>query len=153
MQYTVIPFREERENRVFFLSYLKKCGWKAGNVLAGLIEKGGFLYKDDVFFLMDGKHIVSFLTLAHQDCIDDETLAPWIGFVYTDRKYRGRRSSQQLIRYALNIAKGRGSTRVYLATDHIGLYEKYGFEYLESRKDIYGEDSRIYFYDLNKPES
>jgi len=34
--------------------------------------------------------------------------------------------------------------RVYLATDHIGLYEKYGFEYFENRVSVYGEDSRVY---------
>lgn len=149
MQYTVTSIREEKENRAFFLEYLKRCDWKAGGVLAGLIEKDEFFKGDDeVFFLMDTKHIVSFLALAHKDCIDDETLMPWIGFVYTDKNYRGRRLGGQLIRHALNTAKGRGHSRVYLATGHIGLYEKYGFEYLENKRDIYGEDSRIYFYDL-----
>lgn len=149
MQYTVTSLSEEKENRSSFLAYLKDCDWKAGGVLAGLIEKETFFKDDDeVLFLMDENHIVSFLTLAHQDCIDEETLFPWMGFVYTDKKYRGRRCGGQLIRYALNLAKSRGYLRVYLATDHIGLYEKYGFEYLENRKDIYGEDSRIYFYDL-----
>ena len=30
------------------------------------------------------------------------------------------------------------------ATDHIELYEKYGFSYIESRMDVYNEMSRIY---------
>lgn len=152
MNYIVTSLKEQKQNRVFFLSYLKKCDWKAAGVLAGLIESGNFFDPDDeILFLMDGNNIVSFLTLAHQDCINDDSLMPWIGFVYTDKRYRGRRSSELLIRHALNIAKSRGYAKVYLATDHIGLYEKYGFEYLENRKDIHGEDSRVYFFDLNNP--
>lgn len=150
MDYTVTSLNKEKENREFFLTYLKECDWKSGNILAELIDKGDFFNEDDeIFFLMDGKSIVSYLILAHQDCIPDETLGPWIGFVYTDKKYRGNRCSEKLIRYALNIAESRGYKKIYLATGHVGLYEKYGFVYSESRKDIYNEDCRIYYYDLS----
>ncbi len=99
---------------------------------------------------MDGEKIVSFLTLAHQDCNDDDTMSPWIGFVYTDESYRGKRSSEKLIRHALNKAKAKGIKEVFLASDHIGLYEKYGFKYLDTRDDIYGEKCRVYSYCLKE---
>ena len=37
-----------------------------------------------------------------------------------------------------------GKDKVYICTGEIGLYEKYGFEYIENRVDIWGEDSRLY---------
>lgn len=33
---------------------------------------------------------------------------------------------------------------IYISTNHIGLYEKYGCEYRTQRKDMDGEPSRIY---------
>ena len=54
----------------------------------------------------------------------------------------------KLIEHACAVAREHGAARVYLATDHIGLYEKYDFTYLENRVDHDGEDSRIYIRDL-----
>ena len=42
------------------------------------------------------------------------------------------------------IARQNGENRVYIATDHANVYEKYGCTYLDSRSDIDGEISRIY---------
>ena len=64
--------------------------------------------------------------------------------MFTAPEYRGNRYSGKLIEYACGKAKMQGFDKVYIATDHIGLYEKYGFEYTESRVDIYNEESRIY---------
>lgn len=72
----------------------------------------------------------------------------WIGFVFTFPEYRGNRYSGQLIQHACEYGKNKGDKVVYIATDHIGLYEKYGFEYKENRIDIYNENSRIYYKNL-----
>lgn len=149
MEYSIVEFKQVKEKQNMLLEYLKNCDWDAGKLLAELLIKDEFFNKEDkILFLLDNNFIVSFLTLAHQDCIADKTLSPWIGFVYTDKKYRGHRNSEILIKYALNIAKLNGNKNVYLATDHIGLYEKYGFTYWKNMEDIYKEDSRIYTYNL-----
>lgn len=33
---------------------------------------------------------------------------------------------------------------IYISTNHIGLYEKYGYEFFQMMKDVGGEDSRVY---------
>ena len=48
------------------------------------------------------------------------------------------------------IASEKGISQIYICTDHIGLYEKYGFTYIESRADIYGGDSRIYRINISE---
>ncbi|MCM1131219.1 MAG: GNAT family N-acetyltransferase [Roseburia sp.] len=101
-----------------------------------------------IYVLVENQKVISFCTLAQKDCIKDATLFPWIGFVYTNEDYRGYRNSKLVIDAALIQAKKLGYAKVYLATDHIGLYEKYGFKYLESRTDIYNEESRIYCFEL-----
>lgn len=128
-----------------------KCDWKAAEFLADLLRNGKFhelLGNGSLYILADGESLVSFCTLTERDCIDDRTLYPWIGFVFTAPDYRGKRCSGEVISYALRKAEEQGYDTVYLATDHIGLYERYGFSYMESRTDIYGEESRIYRIEL-----
>ncbi len=126
--------------------------WRAAKFLATLLnenrleqELGGWA---KLFLLLDGKKLVSFLTLSAQDCISDPALTPWLGFFHTAPEYRGRRCGKILIDYACQAAKDSGFSTVYIATDHVGLYEKYGFTYLENRMDVWGTDSRIYQKEL-----
>lgn len=44
----------------------------------------------------------------------------------------------------MQLAARHGAKQVYICTDHVGLYEKYGFTYLENHVSIYGQDSRVY---------
>ena len=137
-----------------YIAFLEQCKWSAAKFFADIIKEKTYEKhlgeKPTAFFLLDGENIVSFCTLSQKDVIDDEKLSPWIGFVYTSQQYRGNSYSKIVIDQALKIAKSKNCERVYLATDHIGLYEKFGFEYLENRIDVWNENSRIYYFDLNK---
>ena len=101
-----------------------------------------------LFLLVDGENIVSFVTITRQDCVRDECMYPWLGFLYTYPDYRGNRHSEKLLMYAEEQAMSDNHPIVYLATDRIGLYEKYGYTYLETRKDYFNEDARIYYKKL-----
>jgi len=143
-------FRDERQEH--WLRQIEAYEWRAAAFLANLLQSGEFhstLGKGTLYLLTDGEMIVSFMTLAERDCIDDASLSPWIGFVHTAPEYRGHRHVGKLIDHACAVAREHGATRVYLATDHVGLYEKYGFTYLENRVSIYGEDSRIYVQEVS----
>lgn len=134
-------------DREHWLSEIKKSDWGATPTLVGFLENGTFfeMLGDGVLLLLtDGDKLVSFLTFARNDCIDDKSLYPWIGFVFTFPEYRGHRYAERLIERCEEIAREHSVKNIYICTDHIGLYEKYGFSYLENRVDIYGEDSRIY---------
>lgn len=137
----------ECNNQQTLTDKIEQGDWGAAKFLAKLLREGTFQQATGggtVYLLMNGEAIVSFVTLTRQDCIADETLCPWLGFFYTFPEYRGHRYGGQLLAYAAEEVKKRGCKQVYLATDHVGLYEKYGFTYLENRVDIYGEDSRVY---------
>ena len=120
--------------------------WRAAKHLARLLEQGNFhdeVGKGTVYLLTEWGKLVSFLTLAERDCVA-VPYSPWIGFVHTAPEYRGHRHVGKLIDHACAVAREHGVQRVYLCTDHVGLYEKYGVTSLENRVSIYGEDSRIY---------
>lgn len=136
-----------------WLAEIKKSDWRGAAFLAKLIEENSFhdtLGAGTLLLLADGDRLVSFMTFTERDCIDDDTLTPWIGFVHTFPEYRGHRCAGKIIRRCEEIAAEKGVQRIYLCTDHIGLYEKYGFSYMENRIDLHGEDSRIYFKTISK---
>lgn len=137
-----------------FLQQMQACDWAAAKFLAQIIREerfeatlGGYA---KLFMLTDNGSLVSFVTLSAQDCVVAPDLSPalWLGFFFTVPAFRGNRYGKQVIDYACGVAEREGFNRVYLATDHVNLYEKYGFTYLENRVDIYDEDSRIYFKNL-----
>ena len=43
-----------------------------------------------------------------------------------------------------NIIKAEGYSKLYISTDHEGLYEKYGCKFMTEAKALSGDDSRIY---------
>lgn len=134
-----------------YLAQIELCDWSAAKFLTEQIKNGSLAKLlggwAELYLLVDGDALVSFATLSCQDCIDDKSLTPWIGFFHTAPKYRNRRLGQVLLDYICKAA-ARRFNKIYLATDHIGLYEKYGFSYVENRIDVFGEDSRIYMKNL-----
>ena len=134
-----------------WIDRIRECDWVAAKLLADLLEQDKFyeMTGDGSLIMMtDDEKIVAFCTLTRKDCVDDDTLFPWIGFVFTAPEYRGNRYSGQLAEYACDKAKEQGFENVYIATDHIGLYEKYGFTYIESRVDMHNYICRIYYRKL-----
>ena len=136
------------DNKEYWLSKMKECDWGAGKYLEKLLreEKLKQLVGEStkVLMLVDGENLVSFCTFAEKDDIQPTDLTPWIGWVYTFPDYRGKRYAGKLLEHAAALAKEVGIENIYISTNHIGLYEKYGYEFFQVMKDIEGEDSRVY---------
>lgn len=146
----------ESDNKQMLIEKLETVDWGAAKFLVSLLKEDRFFEmlggEGELFFMLDGNKLVSFLTLTKQDVVRDESMYPWIGFVYTMPEYRGNRYSEKLINYAEDIAKEKGFDIVFIATDHIGLYEKYGYDYLENRIGYWGDDNRVLLKKLNNEE-
>ena len=55
---------------------------------------------------------------------------------------------EKLFEEIARIAKTEGVHKIYISTNHEGLYEKYGCEFYQIMNDIGGEPSRVYCKDL-----
>ncbi len=132
--------------------HLKQADWGAARFLLELLEKDTFHETlggwGELYFLMDGDKPVSFATLTGQDCIRDESMVPWIGFVFTYPEYRRQRHLGRLLDLLAEEAARRGYPRVYVATDHVGVYERYGFVYYKNQVSVWGDDDRILVREL-----
>ena len=131
-----------------WLAEIKRCDWGAGMFLHQLISNGAFFEAvgegSRVLLLTDGDELISFCTYAQKDDIQPTELTPWMGFVYTFPEHRGHRYMGLLFEEIERIAKEEHISEVFISTNHIGLYEKYGCDYRTQMNDMNGEVSRIY---------
>ena len=82
--------------------------------------------------------------LITNDFISRGDLYPWINALFIEEKHRGNGYAALLMEQAKKDAKKAGFDSVYLCTEHVGYYEKYGFSYIGQGYHPWGEDSRIY---------
>ena len=132
------------------------CDWSAAKFLVELLEKGEFFDLlggwGYLFLLVDGEKLISFATMTGQDAVQDENLTPWIGFVFTCPQYRGKRYAGKVLAHAERKAAELGYGEMYIGTDHVDLYEKYGYSYQENRIDYWGNDMRVLYKELKKEQ-
>lgn len=139
------------ENKELWLSAISKSDWGAAHYLCYLLKENKLnelVGKARVLLLVEGDELISFCTLAEKDDVQPTPLTPWIGFLYTFPTHRGKGYAEELIKYAETLAKSDGKNTLHISTNHIGLYEKYGYEFLGIMKDIEGEDTRVYVKQL-----
>lgn len=138
----------ESDRKEHWLDELKRSDWGAAQFLHGLLSKGTFFdavgNASRVLMLVDGDELISFCTFAEKDDIQPTDLTPWVGFVYTFPEHRGHRYVGLLFDEIKRIAKDENVSEVYISTDHVGLYEKYGCEYRTQMNDIGGKPSNVY---------
>lgn len=96
------------------------------------------------YLLMDNDRIIGCAGLITNDFISRMDLYPWVCAVYIEKEYRGNAYGSLLLEQAKIDAKAGGFSKLYLCTDHIGYYEKYGFKYIGTGYHPWGDSSRIY---------
>ena len=96
------------------------------------------------YLLMEGTEIIGCAGLITNDFISRMDLYPWVCALYIEPKWRGAERGAALLARAERDAARAGFARLYLCTDHIGYYERYGFTYLGRGYHPWGESSRIY---------
>jgi GNAT superfamily N-acetyltransferase len=97
--------------------------------------------------LLKGEKIIGFYQLIEQELILRKDLSPWITCIFIDEHERGNRLSSVLLEHGRTMAGKLGYKKVYLTTDHIELYEKFGFREIGLDKFIFGRPTKIYEHD------
>lgn len=81
--------------------------------------------------LLDNQNLIGFISIFPNDGEERKELAPWYATLYVKKEYRGKGYSKILNDAILEEAKKRGYKEIYLKTDLVNFYEKYGFKYIE----------------------
>ena len=91
--------------------------------LRGKTELGWYL-------CLEGDRIVGGMGVIENDFHNRKDLSPNICAVYTEEAYRNQGIAGNLLNMTVNDLSQKGITPVYLVTDHVGFYERYGWEFL-----------------------
>ena len=99
------------------------------------------------YLCMDGDKIVAGLGVIDNDFHDRKDLAPNICAVYTEQDYRCRGIAGALLNMAVEDLRSKRISPVYLLTDHVGFYERYGWEFFcMVREDGQPQPARLYIH-------
>ena len=82
------------------------------------------------YLCLNGNQIVGGMGVIENDFHDRKDFVPNVCAVFTDEKYRNQGIAGNLLNMVVDDMKSKGISPIYLVTDHIGFYEKYGWEFL-----------------------
>ncbi len=93
----------------------------------------------------ENNEIIGYYSLIAKELVqDNHDYTPWLGTLFVCAKYRGNHYSPILIEDACRRVKNMGYNHLYLATEHIGLYEKFGFEEIGLGLYLWGAPTKFY---------
>ena len=99
------------------------------------------------YLCLDEGRIIAGLGVIENDFHDRKDLSPNLCAVYTEKAYRGRGIAGRLLNLAVEDLRSKGISPVYLVTNHVGFYERYGWEFLCTvQGDSEPETSRMYVH-------
>ncbi|MBO4327760.1 MAG: GNAT family N-acetyltransferase [Clostridia bacterium] len=93
--------------------------------------------------MIDGR-IVGMVTLMKTDYYPLPDTFPWVSTLFVTEEFRGHRISKKLIDAANSYARELGFDKTYIPTEHVGLYEKYGYRYVKDIVNYANGIDRLY---------
>lgn len=122
------------EDEYYLDEYILLCNSEWGNSLVDVESKKKKILSGDKVISVLGlveDELIGFISLFKYDGEDRCDLTPWYATMYVKDKYRGLGCSKILNKSILDEVKRLGYSKVYLKTDLVNYYEKFGFNYLE----------------------
>ena len=138
----------------YLREYIKLCSLEWGSpkneieMQRYIIDKERRILNDDkvisVLGLVENNELVGFISLfKYEDDIESE-LTPWYATIYVKEEFRGKGYSKILNNAILNEAKRLSFDKIYLKTELINYYEKFGAKYIKDLEN--GE--KLYYIDI-----
>ena len=94
--------------------------------------------------LLDNDILIGFISIFPTDGDEMKDLSPWYATMYVKEEFRGKGYSKILNNAILEEAKSRGFDKLYLKTDLINYYEKFGAIFLGTLNN--GEN--LYYFSI-----
>ena len=145
MKYKILNIREHKELIGSASEWFHSC-WEipAEAYRESMEQSDGENPVPQWYVAMDNDRIIAGLGVIENDFHKRTDLAPNVCAVYVDEEYRCRGIAGEMLKYVCSEMKNFGIDTLYLLTDHIGFYERYGWEYFCEAECDGGEISRLY---------
>lgn len=127
------------------LQFIENCSWdEVKSHLTDVVRKNAFTDWETFFVAMiDGK-IVGMVSVMKEDYYPLPEVSPWVSSVFVTEGYRGHRISGKLIEYANDYLACLGFRRSFIPSEHVGLYEKFGYHYITEITNYGGGTDHLY---------
>ena len=111
-------------------------------------EKVKRILKEDkvisILGLLDNDKLIGFISLFKYDGDEMKNITPWYATMYVKKEYRNKGYSKILNDAILNEAKKKGYDRIYLKSNLVNYYEKFGAKYIKTLNN----KEKLYYIDL-----
>ena len=97
-----------------------------------------------VLGLFDDDKLIGFISLFKYD--DNYDYTPWYATMYVKSIYRGKHYSKILNDALINECKHLGYNKIYLKSELVNYYEKFGAKYIKNLS----EKEKLYYMDLKR---
>ena len=113
-----------------------------------LLQNWEFEEWETPFAAIINGQIAGMATFMKSDYYPLPEIFPWISTLFVSEEHRGSRISEKLIGFANQYAKGIGFSNTYIPTEHVGLFEKYGYRYVKDIVNYGNGTDRLYVKEL-----
>ena len=146
-QYTYLTLRERPAVKQAAAEWFHtKWGVPTDAYLACMEEYLSVKTENGWYLCLDGDKIIGGMGVIENDFHERKDLAPNVCAVYTEDDYRGQGIAGRLLDMTVADMRAKGISPLYLITDHIGFYERYGWEFYCMVQGSDPEPSRIYIH-------
>lgn len=145
---TIVSIKEQPARAQEAIQYFQKCWANEDNKMVyedcilNCLKLDSFL--PQWYLLYEGEKVIGCAGVITNDFISRMDLWPWLCALYIEEEYRRHSYGSLLIEQIKQDARKQGYPYLYLCTDHVGYYERYGFEYVAQGYHPWGDSSRIY---------
>lgn len=129
--------------------FVENFSWKdVKEHMLGILREWAFTDWETPFVAIVNGQIVGMVSIMKTDYYPLPEIYPWVSSVFVTEDYRGYKISEKLISFANEYAKEKGFDRTYIPSEHIGLYEKYGYRYLKDIVNYGNGTDRLYVKEM-----
>ncbi len=149
-----MEFKNLKTNDASLKEYIKLCSLEWGSKKTEeemnnyIKEKLNQIKTTDkiikILGLFDDNNLIGFISLFKYDGEERRDLTPWYATMYVKKEYRGKNYSKLLNDELLKETKELGYDKVYLKSELVNYYEKFGAKYIEDLNN--GE--KLYYINL-----
>ncbi len=124
--------------------FAEHCSWLAGPHVAAMLRENRFSGWETAFAAVRDDEIIGYCTFLQTDYYPDNRYWPWISSIFVDEAHRGQGVCGLLIDAAVDYAKALGFHTVYIPSDMLGCYERYGFEKIGELANYGGDVDNVF---------
>lgn len=103
---------------------------------------------ETMFAAVANGQIIGMASLFKTDYYPLPEITPWVSSLFVTEEWRGYRISEMLVEHTNDYARTLGFDKTYIPSEHVGLYEKYGYRYLKDIVNYGGGTDRLYVKEL-----